>query len=140
MIAIVVVLFFGSFGLMPIIGTSYFASMGSNMLIANIEMPRGTDIITTYDIVLEAEEILTTQPEVIDYSSKIGVGGNSMEVYFTLSGSSNLAQISFTVWVGQPAHMRVVGKMPGVNKYSLVGRGSSEDLNGAPDSVAAQHS
>jgi HAE1 family hydrophobic/amphiphilic exporter-1 len=96
-IAIAVVLFLGSFSLMPLIGTSYFASMGSNVLIAAIEMPRGTDMMTTYDIVLEAEEILAAQPEVIDYNSMIGVSGSAMEASFALSGSSNLAQINFTV-------------------------------------------
>jgi HAE1 family hydrophobic/amphiphilic exporter-1 len=96
-IAIAVVLFLGSFSLIPIIGTSYFASMGSNVLIATVEMPRGTDTMTTYNIVLEAEEILAAQPEVIDYNSMIGVGGSAMEAYFALGGSSNLAQINFTV-------------------------------------------
>jgi HAE1 family hydrophobic/amphiphilic exporter-1 len=96
-IVIAVVLFLGSFSLMPLIGTSYFASMGSNVLIATIEMPRGTDMMTTYDIVLEAEEILAAQPEVIDYNSMIGVSGSAMEASFALSGSSNLAQINFTV-------------------------------------------
>jgi HAE1 family hydrophobic/amphiphilic exporter-1 len=96
-VAIAVVLFLGSFSLIPLIGTSYFASMGSNVLIATIEMPRGTDMMTTYDVVLEAEEILAAQPEVIDYNSMIGVSGSAMEASFALSGSSNLAQINFTV-------------------------------------------
>jgi HAE1 family hydrophobic/amphiphilic exporter-1 len=96
-IIIVTVLSLGSFGLVPLIGTSYFASMGSNALIATIEMPRGTDAMTTYDIVLEVEDILAAQPEVIDYNSMIGFGGSAMEASFAVSGSSNLAQISFTI-------------------------------------------
>jgi len=96
-IAIVVVVFLGSFSLVPLIGTSYFASMGSNVLIASIEMPRGTDTATTYDVVLEVEEVLAAQPEVIDYNSIIGAGDNSMGALFAIGGSSNLAQINFTI-------------------------------------------
>jgi HAE1 family hydrophobic/amphiphilic exporter-1 len=71
-LVIAVVLFIGSFALLPIIGTSFMPEMNSNMLTVDIEMPEGTDLSVTNEAVMKVESVLSTNPDVLTYNTTVG--------------------------------------------------------------------
>jgi len=95
-LSVAIVLFLGSFLLVPIIGTSFMPEMNTNMLTVGIEMPKGTDLTTLNDIAVEVENVLGTTPGVMSYSTVAGSAtGASGEInaLFGAGGSSNTATI-----------------------------------------------
>ncbi len=98
-LTIAVVLFFGSFALIPIIGTAFIPGMGEKMLTVEIEMPSGTDIITTKAVAIQVEGVLAENPEVITYQTTTGTsasimgGGNMIGGGAMIGGSANTASI-----------------------------------------------
>jgi len=94
-LVIAAVLFFGSFGLLPIIGTSFLHSMTEKMLTVDIEMPQGTDVEATQEVAIQVEEILGEKPEVFEtYDTTVGttasLGGGFSAM---MGGGSNTASI-----------------------------------------------
>lgn len=77
-LVIAAVLFFGSLGLVPTIGTSFMPSMGEKMLTVNIEMPLGTDLKTTSEKAAEVEDIIRENAESL-----------KVQLYYTTVGSSS---------------------------------------------------
>jgi len=95
-LAVAMVLFFGSFLLLPIIGTTFIPEMDTNTLSIGIEMPRGIELAALNEVAVEVEEILSDNPNVLTYSttagSSTGVGGE-LHRMFTGGGSGNYATI-----------------------------------------------
>jgi len=93
---IAVLLFLGSFILLPIIGTTFMPEMNSNVLNVGIEMPAGTDIIAVTEVAAKVETVLDTHPEIISYNTVAGpsaAAGGSMAAAFGGNGVSNFASI-----------------------------------------------
>lgn len=95
-LSVAIVLFLGSFLLVPIIGTTFIPEMDTNMLTVEIEMPKGTDLATLNDITVEVENILGANPEVDSYSTVAGAAtgaGGEINALFGIGGSTNTATI-----------------------------------------------
>jgi len=94
---IAVVLFVGSFALLPIIGTSFMPEMNVNMLTVDIEMPEGTELSVTNEVVMRVEDMLSTNPDVSDYNTTAGSSGYTSTGLFSMfsggGGGGNRATI-----------------------------------------------
>jgi HAE1 family hydrophobic/amphiphilic exporter-1 len=98
--SIAIVLFLGSFLLVPVIGTTFMPEMDTDMLTIDIDMPRGTTLTTLNDIAIEVEDVLASTPGVDSYSTVAGAAtGVSGEInaLFGVGGSSNTATIQVIV-------------------------------------------
>ena len=93
-LAIAIVLFFGSFTLLPIIGTSFIPTMGEKVLTVDVEMPTGSDLITTEKASMRVEELLGKNPEVISYQTTVGTSSSLIGGFSALrGGGTNTASI-----------------------------------------------
>ena len=93
-LVIATVLFFGSFALLPIIGTSFIPTMSEKMLTVDIEMPPGADLITTQEGAMQVEEVLAKNPEVLTYQTTAGTSGTLMGGFSAMmGGGANTASI-----------------------------------------------
>ena len=85
-VIIAVVLFLGSFLLLPIIGTSFMPEMNSQLLTIDIELPETADFGDVNETTFRAEKILGDNPDILTYSTTVGAA-DSASGWF--SGSSN---------------------------------------------------
>jgi HAE1 family hydrophobic/amphiphilic exporter-1 len=92
---IAAVLFFGSLGLIPVVGTSFMPSMTEKMVMVDISMPPGIDIRTTNEIAAKVESLLEGNDAIRSYNTTVGV---SSSLYGALSavmgGGDNTAEIT----------------------------------------------
>ena len=94
-LTIAIVLFFGSFTLLPIIGTAFIPSMGEKMLTVNVEMPPGADLIATEKAAISVEEVLVKNPEVLTYQTTVGTSSSLVGGFSALmGGGTNTASIT----------------------------------------------
>jgi HAE1 family hydrophobic/amphiphilic exporter-1 len=102
-IAIAVLLFFGSFVLVPLIGTSFMPDMNTNFLTVEIEMPEESDITDLKDVVVRAEDVIGTYPDVLTFNSLAGAGsagGGVAGMFGGGGGSAHYASINVTTAPG----------------------------------------
>jgi len=96
-LVIAAVLFFGSFALLPIIGTSFMPSMGEKMLTVEVVMPLGTDMKTTAAKATQVEKLIDPEvnPSVQRYYTTIGTSSSLMGgmTAMLMGGGSNIAFI-----------------------------------------------
>ncbi len=95
-VTVAIVLFLGSFLLLPIIGTTFIPEMDTNTLTVGIEMPKGTELTALNDVAVQVEAVLGDNPDVLTYSITAGAStGMGGELYrlFMGGGSSNYAAI-----------------------------------------------
>jgi len=93
---IAAVLFFGSIALLPIIGTSFIPEMSEKMLMVEVEMPQGTDLLTTAETAEQVEQVLGQNPEVLTYQTTIGTSSSfigGMTAMMMGGGGVNTASI-----------------------------------------------
>jgi HAE1 family hydrophobic/amphiphilic exporter-1 len=92
---IALLLFFGSFSLVPVIGTSFIPQMSEKMLTIDIELPRGTDLARTEEAAMLVEHVIGDNPDVITYQTDAGTSSSLMGSFSSLMGSgSNTASIT----------------------------------------------
>ena len=94
-ISATVIIFFGSVGLLGIIGTSFMSGMGDKILTVEIQLPVQSDINTTGATAAKVEALLTGNKAVKSYTTSIG-SGTSMQNIMAASlggGGSNNATI-----------------------------------------------
>jgi HAE1 family hydrophobic/amphiphilic exporter-1 len=88
-------LFFGSFALVPIIGTSFIQGMSEQQLSIEVIMPVGSDLITTEELTARLEQPLSNNDEVRSYQTFIGSSGTLMGGFTAMmSGGTNTASIT----------------------------------------------
>jgi HAE1 family hydrophobic/amphiphilic exporter-1 len=89
------VLFIGSLGLLPIIGSSFLPGMFTPMLVVEIEMPPGTDLTTTSGVAAQVEVPIGMMDDVEVYSTTIGASASSTQgaVQVAFGGGDNTAEI-----------------------------------------------
>lgn len=85
-LAIAVVLFLGSFALIPIIGTAFIPGMGEKILTIDIEMPPGTDLVAAEEVAMQAERVLGENPEVLTYQTTAGTSSSSSGAFRSMIG------------------------------------------------------
>jgi HAE1 family hydrophobic/amphiphilic exporter-1 len=94
-LTIAIVLFFGSFTLLPIIGTAFIPGMSEKMLTIDVEMPPGTDIVVTEEAAVRVEEVLVKNPEVLSYQTTVGTSSSLVGGFAALmGGGTNTASIT----------------------------------------------
>ena len=87
---IAVVLFIGSLGLLPVIGTSFMSGMSEKTLTVDIQMPPGTDISVTSVTAAQVEALLVGNKEIKNYDTTIGASASSlMGAMSTASGGGD---------------------------------------------------
>jgi HAE1 family hydrophobic/amphiphilic exporter-1 len=94
---IAAVLFFGSLGLLPVIGTSFISGMGEEQLVVQIQMPPGTDIGVTSATAAQVEALLVGNKDIKNYYTKVGTSTSlrgAMSSAMGGGGGDNAAQIS----------------------------------------------
>lgn len=98
-LGIATTLFLSSFGLMPLIGTTFMPETNDNSLQITLEMPSGTDILTVQDEAKKIEGVLASNPDVIDYNTIIGSSSSMFGSFNVMMGIGSSAA-SFTVTTG----------------------------------------
>jgi hydrophobic/amphiphilic exporter-1 (mainly G- bacteria), HAE1 family len=94
-IVITLVLFVGSLGLLPVIGSSFMSMSGSSMITVSIQLPANTDISLTSSTAMAVESLLKDNPAVKNYGTVIGTGASLAGIMSAASGGgSNTATIS----------------------------------------------
>ena len=90
------VLFIGSLGLLPLIGSSFLPGMSEKMLYIEIKLPPGTDISTTKEMAVRVETLLENAADGSEiYYATIGTSTSSMHGAMTAAfgGGDNTADI-----------------------------------------------
>jgi HAE1 family hydrophobic/amphiphilic exporter-1 len=94
-LVIAILLFVGSLGLLPLIGTSFMSGMSEKSLTVNIQMPPGTDARVTSGVASEVEALLKDNQEIKSYYTTVGTSTSLTGAIGAASGGgSNTAQIS----------------------------------------------
>ncbi|MEW6034749.1 MAG: efflux RND transporter permease subunit, partial [Chloroflexota bacterium] len=89
------VLFIGSLGLLPVIGTSFMSGMSEKMLTVSIQMPPGTDVRVTADTSAQVEALLKGNKEIKNYYTTVGTSASlSGAIGTAMGGGSNTATIN----------------------------------------------
>jgi HAE1 family hydrophobic/amphiphilic exporter-1 len=101
-LAIATVLFFGSFALVPVIGTSFIPSMSEKMITVDIEMPPESDLTASEETAVQVEEIISENPEVLTYQTTVGLSSSLIGGLSALSGSGT-NNISVVVYLTSEA-------------------------------------
>jgi HAE1 family hydrophobic/amphiphilic exporter-1 len=92
---IAVVLFLGSFSLVPVIGTAFIPQMSEKMLTVNIELPRGADLASTERAAMLVEKVIGDNPDVTTFQTSAGTSGSLMGSFSSLmGGGGNTASIT----------------------------------------------
>jgi len=86
---IAAVLFFGSLGLLPVIGTSFMSGMGEKTLTVAIQMKPGTDLQKTSDVAAHVENLLRDNKSVETYYTTVGTSTSLMGAMSTASGGGD---------------------------------------------------
>jgi len=89
------VLFIGSLGLLPIIGSSFLPGMFTPMMVVEIEMPPGTDLATTSEVAAMVEVPIGTLEGVELYYTTVGVSASTTQgaVGVAFGGGDNTGEI-----------------------------------------------
>ena len=92
-------LFFGSFALVPVIGTAFIPSMSEQEITVEVVMPPGTDLIATQEMAISLEKALSENPEVRNYQTFAGSSGTLMGGFSAMmSGGTNAATITVILY------------------------------------------
>jgi HAE1 family hydrophobic/amphiphilic exporter-1 len=98
-LVIATALFFGSFALLPFIGTAFFPTPAEKMIQLSIEMPPGTDMATTLRKAVEVEGIISENPAVRTYSTTINTGSGTMSAMRAMAGGLGGGESSANMFV-----------------------------------------
>jgi HAE1 family hydrophobic/amphiphilic exporter-1 len=95
-LAIAFVLFAGSIMLLPIVGTSFLSGMSEPMLAVRVELPPGTELQETSNIVTQVESVIENEVQDMQYYwSTIGTSASLMGAFSVAAGGGdNTADIT----------------------------------------------
>ncbi|MFH1482958.1 MAG: efflux RND transporter permease subunit [Chloroflexota bacterium] len=94
-LTIAAVLFIGSLGLLPLIGTSFLSGLSEKSLTVDIQLPPGTNIRVTSETAAQVEALLVGNKAIENYYTTVGTSTSLMGAMSTASGGgNNTAQIS----------------------------------------------
>ena len=98
---VAVLLFFGSFALMPIIGTTFIPEMSEKILMVEVEAPPEADL---EEAATRVEEILGKNPRVLTYQTTIGTSTSLIGGFSTLLGGGTNT-VSIMVYLDSDADL-----------------------------------
>ena len=137
-LVIAAVLFFGSFALVPLIGTSFIPSMGEKMLTVEVAMPRGTELTATENAVIKVEKVLITHTDIITIQTNAGTSGSVTGGFRSLDSTSD-STASIIVFLDHEADMELAaagvrenlaGIVPEANITVTTGQAMSSGMTG----------
>ncbi len=99
-----VVLFIGSMGLFPLIGTSFMSGMSDKMLYVDIQMAPGTDISLTDARAAQVEALLVGNKEIKTYYTTVGAS-TSLSGAMSTAGGAGDNTATITVYLKSGADM-----------------------------------
>ncbi len=103
-------LFLGSFMLVPVIGTSFLGDMTEPQLAITLIMPPGSDLDETENVAIQMEQVLSENDAATSYQTSIGSSGTLMGGFASMMGGANSASI--TVMLAEGADMEAeAGKL-----------------------------
>jgi hydrophobic/amphiphilic exporter-1 (mainly G- bacteria), HAE1 family len=104
-IIVAVVLFVGSLGLFPVIGTSFMSGMSEKIIYVDISLPPKTGVDTTSEVASQVEGILKENKSVKTYYTSVGTSTSMAGILSAASGGgTNTATI--TVYVNPDTDMQ----------------------------------
>jgi HAE1 family hydrophobic/amphiphilic exporter-1 len=119
---IATLLFFGSFSLVPVIGTTFIPSMSEQQLTVDLVMPPGSDLIATEKMAMKLEHVLIENPAVTVFQTTAGTSGSLMGGFSAMmTGGTNAATI--TVILDPDADMEREAKKLRQAYANIVGEG-----------------
>jgi HAE1 family hydrophobic/amphiphilic exporter-1 len=133
-LTIAVVLFVGSLGLLPIVGTSFMSGMSEKTLTVNIQMAPGTDIAVTSGVAAQVEALLDGNKHIKNYYTTVGTSTSLMGAMSTASGGgSNTADI--TIYLDSKADVNkeaeaLRSKIEGVGNGAAIAVSTSAESGG----------
>jgi len=108
-LCLVAVVFLGSLSLFPYVGVSFFPKAEKPQFIVDIEMPRGTDLHITDQVMKQVEAILLEQPEVKAVMANVGRG--NPVVYYNMNFTENKPHLGQAFVSADPSRGRPVAHM-----------------------------
>ncbi len=138
-LVIAAVLFFGSFTLVPVIGTSFMPTMGEKMLTVEVTMPRGTALSATEDAVIKVEKVLVTHPDIETLQTTAGTSGSISGGFMAMGGVGD-STASIMVVLERDADMELTaagvredltGIVPGADITVTTGQAMSSRMTGS---------
>ena len=104
-VIIALLLFIGSFALLPVIGTSFIPDMGEKMLTVEVVVPDSTDIMETLVAAIKAEQVLLLHPYVETIQTTIGGGAGMMAGASAMMGAGGETTANIMVILASEADM-----------------------------------
>jgi HAE1 family hydrophobic/amphiphilic exporter-1 len=102
---IAAVLFVGSLGLLPVIGTSFMSGMSEKTLTVDIQMPPGTDISVTSATAAQVEALLKGNKEIKNYDTTVGASATSLMGAMSTAGGGGENTATINVYLDPGADM-----------------------------------
>jgi HAE1 family hydrophobic/amphiphilic exporter-1 len=97
-LVVATLLFFSSFALVPVIGTTFIPSMSEQQLTIDVVMPQGSDLSTTEDVVIQLEQELIQNPAVKVFQTTAGTSSTLIGGFTAMmTGGSNAATITIVL-------------------------------------------
>lgn len=159
---IAAVLFFGSFALLPLIGTTFIPSTSEKYMLVNIEMPQGTDLNTTSQTASQVEGFVDEKLSDVEiYDTMVGTsmmggfadtiaGSNTATLYIQLHPDADLEGEAdqlhqfcdsiappgsiIEVYAGPSGEMEMYGMSS--NSLNLIVTGDREQVDEAAETIA----
>ncbi len=101
-IIVAVILFFGSFSLVPVIGTAFIPQMSEKMVAVTIELPREADLVEVEEAAIKIEQAIKNTVDSRVFLTSAGSSGSFIGSFSSMTGGgSNTASI--TVYLGAEA-------------------------------------
>ena len=101
-IIVAVILFFGSFSLVPVIGTAFIPQMSEKMVAVTIELPREADLVEVEEAAIKIEQAIKNTIDSRVFLTSAGSSGSFIGSFSSMTGGgSNTASI--TVYLGAEA-------------------------------------
>ena len=107
---IAIVLFVGSLGLLPVIGTSFMSGMSEKMLTVEIRMPAGTDISVTSATAAQVEALLVGNKEIKNHDTTIGASSTSLMGAISTAGGGGENTATISIYLDPGADMEKEAK------------------------------
>lgn len=104
---IAVVLFVGSLGLIPVIGTSFMPAMAEKMLTVDIELDLDTDMNTTSSVAESVEEIIKNNSDKVQvYHTTVGSSSSFVGAMTSLGGGGGTNRATIEVLLEPDAELQ----------------------------------
>ncbi len=137
-LAIAIMLFVGSLGLLPIIGTSFMPEINTSVVSVNIEMPKDATAEELMDTVADVETVLASDPNVLTYTTTVGISQSGVAYVMLGGGSAAGADITVTIAKGistREATETIENELNSVHTTGTISVGSVQAMSTGSESL-----